>query len=357
MTTTGEDGAATPTPLSPLGEFMRGQRPRTTMTDDDRAEVIADLFVDREHVRAYLSRFYVLLLLSTLIATLGLVADSVAVIIGAMLLAPLMTPILAVAASLVIADMRALLASVAILVTGILAAVAVATLSMWVGLSDLTSSSALPSEIVGRTHPSLIDLGVAIAAGVAAGYVVTHRRVLSSLPGVAIAVALVPPLATVGIMIALGDWESARGAMLLFATNLVAIVLSAIVMLRWAGFAPPEVGARAARSTRVGIAASLLLLILIAVPLTVHTRQVILNQSFAQTVGREVAQLDPNAEIVELEATLGADDAEVDALLATTSDDPVPAWALAEALAAATGRVVDVDLRIEVDRRDAATAG
>ncbi len=325
------------------------------MTDQERAEVIDDLFIDEDARAPYLWRFFVLLLLSTLIAALGLVADSVAVIIGAMLLAPLMTPILAVAAALVIADVKALVVSAGILVSGILLAVLVAAAATWVGLGDLTVASALPSEIVGRTAPSLLDLGVAIAAGLAAGYVLTHRRVLSSLPGVAIAVALVPPLATIGITLELGQSDAARGALLLFVTNLVAIVLSAIVMMRWAGFAPPDVGSR---SAQIGIVVTSVALIGIAVPLTVHTRAVMLDQSFAQTVGRQVARLDPNSLIVELTTDVTPGNrAEVDLLLATTSNDPVPAWELAEALAAETGRVVDVELRIEVERSDAATAG
>ncbi len=356
--TTDSGVAAEPRPLSPLGGWVRGQRSRPTMTQEERAAVVDDLFVDQSARAAYLWRFFVLLILSTLIATLGLVADSVAVIIGAMLLAPLMTPILAVAAALVIADARELVRSVAILVSGVAAAVATAGVATWVGLNDLTVVSELPAEIIGRTEPSLLDLGVAIAAGLAAGYVLTHRRVLSSLPGVAIAVALVPPLATVGITLELGQQDAARGALLLFATNLVAIVLSAIVMMRWAGFAPPELGVRGARSTQIGIAVSLVLLAAIAIPLTVHTRQVILDQSFAQTVGRSVQALDPASVIVELDAYVdGTDRATVSATLATTAPEPIPAWKLAEALAAETGRVIDVELYIDETSNDAATAG
>ena len=356
--TTDADVATGPRPLSPLGSWLRGRRARPTMSQDERDAVIDDLFIDASARAAYLWRFFVLLILSTLIATLGLVADSVAVIIGAMLLAPLMTPILAVAAALVIADARELLTSVAILVTGVLAAIATAAGATWVGLNDLTIVSELPAEIIGRTEPSLLDLGVAIAAGLAAGYVLTHRRVLSSLPGVAIAVALVPPLATVGITLELGQQDAARGALLLFATNLVAIVLSAILMMRWAGFAPPELGARSTRSTRLGIGVSLVLLVVIAAPLTVHTRQVILDQSFAQIVGRAVQALDPASVIVDLDTeVVGNGRATVSATLATTARDPIPAWRLAEALAADTGRVVDVELRIEESRSDAATAG
>lgn len=341
--------------LSPVGTILRGRSDRSPMSEEERQAVIDDLFVDEDARGPYLWRFYVLLVLSTLIAALGLVADSVAVIIGAMLLAPLMTPILAVAASLVIADLKALVTSAAILVTGIVLAVGTAAGATWLGLGNLTVASALPAEIVGRTEPSLLDLGVAVAAGVAAGYVLTHRRVLSSLPGVAIAVALVPPLATVGITLELGDADAARGALLLFTTNLVAILLSAITMMRWAGFAPPDVSKRA---TQVGIVVTLALLAAIAVPLTVHTRDVALEQNFSQLVGETVAELDPSSAIDQISADIAPNNrATVDLVLTTTSASPLPAWRLAEALATETGRIVDVNLRVDVERLDAATAG
>ena len=345
--------------LSPLGSMLQTRRgAKRVMTEQERQQVVDDVFIDADARTAYLWRFFVLLILSTLIATLGLVANSVAVIIGAMLLAPLMTPILAVAAALVIADVRALAASVAILMSGIALAVLTALIATWAGLGNLTVASALPSEILGRTQPSLLDLGVAVAAGLAAGYVITHRRVLSSLPGVAIAVALVPPLATVGITLELGQREAAQGAMLLFATNLVAIVLSAILMMRWAGFASPEVAERSRRSSRVGVAITFGLLVAIAVPLSVHTRDVIIEQSFAQAVGRQVAVLDPNAVILDLSTDVSLGNrADVSLTMATSSTDPPPAWELAEQLTAETGRVVDVEMRIEVEQRDAATAG
>lgn len=321
-------------------------------------QVIDDLFVDPAALGEYLTRFFVLLVLSTVIAALGLVADSVAVVIGAMLLAPLMTPILAVAAALVLGDLRQLARSVAVLVSGVAASVVTATAVTWMGLGNLTVASALPPEIVARTEPSLLDLGVAVAAGLAAGYVITHRRVVSSLPGVAIAVALVPPLATVGITLELGRWDAARGSMLLFLTNLVAIVLSAILVMRASGVAPDEVRRKGARSVRVGVVVTSILLVAIAVPLTLHTRQVVLDRVFAQTVGAEVVRLDPNAVIEQLQATVtGPDHASVTVLIATSSRELLPAWELAEALAAETGRTVDVDLQVEQDVRDAATSG
>lgn len=344
-----------PPPLSAAGSLLRGREQRAGMTAEERQAVIDDLFVDDTARGAYLWRFYVLLVLATLIATLGLVADSVAVIIGAMLLAPLMTPILAVAAALVIADLRALVMSAAILVSGIALAIGTSAGATWLGLNNLTVASALPTEILARTEPSLLDLGVAIAAGLAAGYVVTHRRVLSALPGVAIAVALVPPLATVGITLELGEREAASGALLLFGTNLVAIILSAIITMRWAGFAPPDVTTRAAQ---IGLGVTLVLLLAIAVPLTLHTRAVTMEQAFAQLVGDTVATLDPSSEITDIATDVtGGNRASVTAALTTSATEALPAWKLAEALSASTGRIVDVDLHITLEREDAATAG
>lgn len=328
------------------------------MSSQEREQIIAELFVAPGAWGAFLSRFAVLLTLSTIIAALGLVANSVAVVIGAMLLAPLMTPILGVAAALVLGDLRALAASAGVLIGGIAAAIVLSVAVTWVGLGNLTVASALPSEIVARTTPSLLDLGVAVAAGLAAGYVVTHPAVASSLPGVAIAVALVPPLATAGITIQLGQGQAARGAMLLFATNLVAIILSAILVMVARGLAPPELRRRGSRSVRLGLAVASALLVAIAVPLTIVTRQVVLERSFAQLVGAQVAALDPDAVIENLEASVsGSDRASVSMLVATSAPEPFAAWQLAEDLADATGRTVDVTLQIERDTTDVATAG
>lgn len=325
------------------------------MSDEDRQLITEDLFFHGVEWVPFLWRFSVLIILSTLLASLGLVEDSVAVIIGAMFVAPLMTPILAVAAALVLSDVRNLLASLFALTLGAGMAVGVAALITWAVLRDLTVAAELPNEVIGRTTPSLLDLGVAVAAGLAAGYVITHPRATSSLAGVSIAVALVPPLATVGITWAVGARTQAGGALLLFATNLVAIVLAAIVVLIASGFLPER---PLSRSARAGFVLSLGLVVLVAVPLTIHTRDVVLDRSFGQTVAGQVSLWDPNAEIVSVLADVQPDGgATVDLNVATTSPVPSPAWRLAEALATASGRQVDLTVRVDVESPGAATSG
>lgn len=346
-------------PLSPLGEMLGRLRGSSRiMSEDERSLVTDELFWRPEERGAYLARFFVLIVLSTLLAAFGLAANSVAVIIGAMLVAPLMTPILGTAASLLLANWRLLLSSLAVLFAGTVAAIGTAMAVTWIGLQSVTTTYSLPSEIIGRTQPSLIDLGVAIAAGLAGGYVLTHPRASSSLPGVAIAVALVPPLATVGILYQIGAPAEARGALLLFLTNLIAIVLSAIVVMLASGFVPEEIRLEGFRSARIGLVVTVALLIAVAVPLTIHTVGVVQDQRFAQTVTSHVAEWDPNATIEHLVADLQPGGrAVVDLSVATTSLGPEPSWKLADALSAETGRVVDIHVRYRVETQDEATSG
>ncbi len=328
------------------------------MTEEDRQAVLDELFFEGREFAPFLWRFVVLIVLSTLIATLGLVANSVAVIIGAMLVAPLMTPILATSAALVLSDPRRLLVSAAVLALGTLLAMLTAVAVTWAGLANLTTATELPSEIIGRTQPSLLDLGVAVAAGLAAGYVLTHPRASSSLAGVAIAVALVPPLATVGITFQVGARVESEGALLLFTTNLVAIVLSAIVVMVLSGFVPTNRRFSVSRSARIGLVVSLVLLVVIAVPLTLHTLDVLRDRRFGGDVASAVAEWDRNTEILQLSADVsGTERGTVDLVVATTSAEIPPVWRLVEAIAAESGYVVDLEIRIDQEVKRAATSG
>lgn len=176
-------------------------------------------------------QFVLILTLSSAIASFGLMADSPVTIVGAMLIAPLMKPILAYAYAIITADRRLLWRAVATLLTGVLLTMLVAGLTeKAVGLSGPTE------QIISRTRPTLIDLGVTVAAGIAAALASVRRNVADTLPGVAIAVALVPPLCVAGIGFSLGDWTVAWGAAMLFAVNLVAIVLAAANVLILEGY-------------------------------------------------------------------------------------------------------------------------
>lgn len=206
---------------------MRAEESTATNQKEDEKELQQKLV----SYSALRSEFVIVLTLSTAIASFGLMADSSVAIVGAMLIAPLMKPILAYAFSIVTADWRLQLRAVLTLFAGTLITIFVA------GLAEQTFGIRGPTEqIMSRTHPSLIDLGVAIAAGIAASLATIRRNVADTLPGVAIAVALVPPLCVAGIGFSQGAWSVAWGATLLYAVNLVAIVFTAANIFVFEGY-------------------------------------------------------------------------------------------------------------------------
>jgi uncharacterized hydrophobic protein (TIGR00271 family) len=166
--------------------------------------------------------FIALICLSTAIAALGLLQNSGAVIIGAMLVAPLMTPMLGMGLGLVQGNI--------VLVKQAVSAIAIGFfLSFMIGLfiGLLTPSfHTLTPEMLGRGSPNLLDLFVALLSGVAAAYALGRPGLLEALPGVAIAAALVPPIATAGASLAIGHTSNAVGAASLFGINLIAIILA-----------------------------------------------------------------------------------------------------------------------------------
>lgn len=339
--------------LTSVGRLV-GWRP-PVWDDQVRAQVLDELFFEGAEWRPFVARFGTLLVLSTTIAGLGLIGDSSAVVIGAMLVAPLMIPILAVAGAAVHGQRRRLGVSAAVLALGTAGAVGTGWLVGRAAPGTLTIEE-LTSELLARTAPSLLDLAVAVAAGLAGGYVLTHPRAGSSLPGVAIAVALVPPLATVGIAWQLGATTEAQGALLLYVTNMVAIILSAMVMMLLSGFVPPEVRRVARGSVRAGLATAVLAVTLVAIPLTAHTVDVLTDQRFARQVIDEVGMWDPSARVVTLVAQLEGSRASVDLVLAS-SQAARPAWQLAARLAPVAGTPVDVVVQYRLEHRDEATAG
>ncbi|HSF85861.1 MAG TPA: DUF389 domain-containing protein [Acidimicrobiia bacterium] len=362
MDTTDTEGASPPSrglhegrpALSPSGSLTRRLFQPRVWHEDERNAVSDELFFEGPEWRPFLKRFGTLIVLSTTIAALGLIANSAAVVIGAMLVAPLMTPILAVAAALVHGQAKRLGVSVAVLLGGTLGAIATGWVISRIAPGTLTASELTP-ELLARTAPSLLDLGVAIAAGLAGGYVLTHPRAGSSLPGVAIAVALVPPLATVGISLELGATSAAGGALLLFTTNLVAIVLSAMTVMLASGFVPSDTRIMVKGRLRLGFAMALTATVGVAVPLTLHTVDVVRDQGFTRDVIATIREWDPAGRIVQLEADVGDTRASVEVVVAS-SRAPVPAWRLAELLAHDRDVPVDVAVEYRLEQRDEATA-
>lgn len=227
--------------------------------------------------------FFVLIALSAMIAALGLIVNSPAVVIGAMLVAPLMSPIVGTGLAAVLGDVRFMRLSLGAVLRGVLLAIVVGAVA---GLVHL--GKPLTPEILARTEPSLLDLGIALFSGMAGAYSLSHfSAAASALPGVAIAAALVPPLAAAGITLTTGHFRESFGALLLFATNLVSISCATAIVFLILGFRPtPAQKARReiqARSVRLALA----LLALITVLLAWFTYQ-LTQESLAETYIREV---------------------------------------------------------------------
>ena len=181
--------------------------------------------------------FVVMLTLSAAIAALGLIQSSASVVIGAMLVAPLMTPLIAIGMSLAQGNSRLFGGAIRAMGSGILGALLV---SVVVGL--LSPWDDLSAEVVARGSPNVFDLGVAVLSGMAASFALARPGLAGTLVGVAIAVALLPPLAAVGIASIKGEFGVALGAATLFTTNLLAIVIGSAIVFRLFGVDPSARG-------------------------------------------------------------------------------------------------------------------
>lgn len=265
----------------------------------------------REHVMDGLSQaaspgfdFFLLVLLSGSIATFGLITDSAAVIIGAMLIAPLMSPILALSLSSVAGEARIYRRSMAALVEGALLAVALSALLGWISVHlPFGFLTELPEEILARTHPSPFDLGIALAGGAAAAYALAQPHLSAALPGVAISTALMPPLCTLGLSLSLRQPQLSLGALLLFLTNFAAITFAGIIIFALLGFRPVEPERMWHRMPR-GLLISAVLVLIITIPLIIITLRFVsdtaLNNQIHQVVGENVIQYS-NAQLVDVQ--------------------------------------------------------
>jgi len=199
------------------------------LTDRDLVRMRGQLFFEGDDVGRKLSRFWLLLTLSAVIASAGVVGDSTATVIGAMIVAPLMVPILGTVLSVVLADRDNLLRCVGLVVAGAAAVVGIA----WVvGFAlDLPITAATNSQVAGRVSPRLIDLIAALATGAVGAIALARDDISDTLPGVAIAISLVPPLAVVGLALESGAPDEAFGALLLFVTNVCAILATGLLVM------------------------------------------------------------------------------------------------------------------------------
>ena len=263
----------------------------TSLTRADIEQMRDQVFFEGPERNRRLSRYWLLLLLSAVIATAGVVSDSTAVVIGAMIIAPLMTPILGVVLGVVAADWVNLRRCLLLLAAG---AAAVVALSWLLGhLVPYSVIAATNSQVAARVTPRLVDLVAALATGAVGSVALTRPDISDTLPGVAIAISLVPPLAVAGLTLQSGSPVQCLGALLLFATNVVAILASGIVVMALyrVGRVPGPVPAHAFRRP-VAVVIVVVLLGAVLVPLWINSDRVdktTIRQSDVQAVADQWA--------------------------------------------------------------------
>ncbi|MFI7617630.1 DUF389 domain-containing protein [Nonomuraea terrae] len=228
-------------------------------------ELTESLDLSSGDIGAKRSAFWTMLALSAVIASAGVLTDSTATVIGAMIIAPLATPIMGIALATVRHRGQA---AIGFVFFGGLLVVA----------TGMAFSAPLPasyellanSQIAGRTSPKLMDLVAALATGLAGAVAHARRDVAAVLPGVAIAISLVPPLAVAGVCLGRGAGWLTLGALVLFLSNLLALVLGGIAVFTATGYAAEAVAlsGRSRRRTRLTLA---LLLVVVLLPLSANT--------------------------------------------------------------------------------------
>ena len=263
-----------------------------TLNTEEQLEVREEMIDDAHPGRDY----FVLIVLSSIIAALGLLLNSPAVVIGAMLVAPLMSPILGFSLSIVLGEVRLLRTSLESVFKGVMATIIV---SILVGL--ISPLKEMTPEILSRTQPTLLDLFIALASGMAGAYALSRKDVSAALPGVAIAAALAPPLSVVGLGIANANMRVAGGALLLFVTNIITISLAGMIIFTLLGIHPLNLQPEIKKRVRRGITGMVLLVVLITIPLGFIMNRIIQNNQEDQIIQTVLEDSPLLEEITDLE--------------------------------------------------------
>ena len=235
-------------------------------------EEFKELFKVLRHNAHLKSTYLVLMVLSTIIATFGLFANSTPVVIGAMILAPLMSPIISLSMGTLRQDKSLIYNSLITISAGLFISLLFGILITW-----LTPLQTAGSEIMSRTRPNLLDLGIAVFSGVAGAYAHAREEVAKTLAGVAIAVALIPPLAVSAIGIGWMDWSIFSGAALLLLTNLAGMVFAAAATFLILGFSPLKLATR-------GIIISSVIVLGLSIPLALGFNQMLFEHNIVKKI-------------------------------------------------------------------------
>ncbi len=314
---------------------------KTNMVDKvDRVQVLTSVDENGEMG----ARFAFMTLMACGIATLGLLQNSVAVIIGAMLIAPLMGPIIELGMGFATFDFRTVRAALKTLVIGVALALAMAMLLVW--FSPLKQAT---PEILSRTQPTFFDLLVAIFSGLAGAYATITRKG-EAIVGVAIATALMPPLAVVAYGLALGNWSIAGGAGMLFMTNMLAIALSVTVVARLYGFGGSDSPRQTAWQAGLIIGAFVLLSIPLGLSLQRIARQSQIEIAVRSALDQAASKVQGRVSALRVDTT--SDAVMVDAVLMTPHFVHGLDEQLSKQLTDQLGRQINVELREVVTTND-----
>lgn len=193
------------------------------LTEKDKSRAIEKLIKDSTPDQD----FFLMTILSILMATFGILLNSVAVVIGSMLIAPILSPVLSLSMGVVMSDYKLISRSFYTVLKSMafgIAAAAVVTIFFSAGQAEETGSLIL------NMQPSLMYVAIGIIAGIAVSFALVNPQLSEKLPGVAISVALIPPLATVGVGIARFNWDIIADSFLLFIVNIIGIIFASMVV-------------------------------------------------------------------------------------------------------------------------------
>ncbi|OCC22987.1 hypothetical protein MB02_14600 [Croceicoccus estronivorus] len=295
----------------------------------------ADVINRRRQECSLSARYLFMLSMSAGIAILGLLLSSPAVVIGAMLLSPLMDPIMGVGFALAIGDFHWLKQAGRSLLVGTL--LAILFCAFVVLLSPLQTVTA---EIAARTRPNLFDLGVALFSALAGTYAMIRGRE-GTVVGVAIATALMPPLAVVGFGLATLNWTVFTGALLLFVTNLVTIALTAALMARAYGFRT----SLTERQTQLQALAIMAVFIALAIPLGISLRQIAWEAQASRTIrGELLDEFDNNARLSQIDINFDAEPVTIAATVLTPTIRSDAEEAAGRAIRRQLGQAVEISI-------------
>lgn len=288
--------------------------------------------------------YLVMTVLSGVLASFGLLLDSSAVIIGAMLVAPLMQPLEAFGIGVVAGRARLALRGLGTVLLGSLAVFVVAVVA---GL--LVGVAAPTTQMLARASPSLLDAAVAVAAGMAGSYATARKDIPAALAGVAIAAALVPPIGAAGLGLAAGRGGLAAGASLLFLVNIVCIAVAGAVVFQWMGLRPAERTRTENGQVALAIASVGALVALVGVLVVVDARRVRVDERPLEV---RLADVGAEADLAEMTVMDGTAPPRVRVVLDVVDAADADRGALADAMADEVRRQLGPAARTHLVVRD-----